>query len=336
MTTNAGADPAVLTSAPTAPERPQRRRRRLDFADYLLPAFILLLGAGVGIAEPRFLAASNFVNLGSQIAPLLILAVGQALTIIGGGLDLSMAALMGLAGVTGIVLVPKVGVAGAIVLMLVVGALAGLVNGAIIAYLGTSPFIVTLGMASVAQALALIMSNGVPIYSVPQWLTQNIGFGTLGGIPVSVVIAAVVIVLAACLLRLTVLGRYIYALGSNYSAALKSGVDVRFHTMLVYGISGLASGVAAVVITSWIGAAQPTADAGLTLQAIAAVVLGGVALTGGSGGMMHVFYGVVILGMLSNAMNMLGISSYYQILAVGVVIIIAVILDRFRRKAASS
>lgn len=121
-------------------------------------------------------------------------------------------------------------------------------------------------------------------------------------------------------------------MGSNASAAAKSGVDVRLHTMLVYAVSGLCASIAAVVLTAWVSSAQPIAAPNLTLQSLAAVVLGGVALTGGAGGVRQVFVGVLVLTMLSNVMNMIGVSAYYQTLAVGIVIIVAVILDRYRRK----
>jgi ribose transport system permease protein len=322
------------TEARSAPHTSQGLHRPVNLAAGILPGFIVALAAGVSIVEPRFLAGSNLANLGSQIAPLMILAVGQAFAIISGGLDLSLSSVMSLAGVTGILLIPHLGIAAGVAAMALIGLVAGLVSGAVIALLRTSPLIVTLGMASVAQAFALILANGVPIYSVPPELTGTIGFGTLWGVPVSDLIAGAVMLCGAFLLRKTLMGRYVYAIGSNRAAALKSGVNVPLYTILVYGASGLAAGFGAIVLTSWIGAAQPTAEPGLTLQSLAAVVLGGVALTGGSGGMLHVLYGVLILGMLSNAMNMLGISAYYQILAVGVVIIVAVMLDRVRRAEA--
>lgn len=318
-------------SPAAAPSAGRTGRRRLAAADLVLPGFILLLAAGVSLMEPKFLSGSNLANLGSQIAPLLILSVAQAFAILAGGLDLSLSSVMSLAGVVGILAVPVVGIWGGVALMVLVGLAIGLASGAIIAYLRTSPLIVTLGMASVAQALALVLANGVPIYAVPEEITEIVGFGSVAGVPVSDIIAVAVLLLGALVLRFTILGRYIYAIGSNRSAAARSGVNVPFHTMLVYGLTGMIAGIAAIVLTAWVGAAQPTAGPGLTLESIAAVVLGGIALTGGSGGMLHVVYGVLILGMLSNAMNMLGISSYYQILAVGVVIIVAVILDRFRR-----
>ncbi|MFT3732124.1 MAG: ABC transporter permease [Hyphomicrobium sp.] len=303
----------------------------IKMGDLVLPIFIVLLALTAGAIEPRFFSWSNFENLARQIAPLAIASTGQAFAIISGGLDLSNAAVMSLAGVAGITALPHVGIGGCIAVMLLTGGLAGLASGFIIAYFRTTPLIVTLGMMSIAQAIALILSNGVPIYNVPDALTDTIGFGQVFGIPSTILIASSTMIAGWFLLRRTIFGRYVYAIGSSRSATEKSGIDVRFYTMLVYLVAGLTSGIGALVMTAWVGAAQPVAAPTLTLQSLAAVVLGGVALTGGSGSMLQVFYGVLILGMLSNAMNMIGISDFYQTLAVGVVIILAVILDRFRR-----
>ena len=299
--------------------------------DCVLPVLIVVMVVGVGLFEPRFLSAANLASLGRQLVPLTILSVGQAFAIIGGGLDLSLASVMSLAGVIGVLAMPRVGVPAGVAAMLVTGILCGLANGGIIAYLATTPLIVTLGMLSITQAVALILAHGVPIYDVPEGLVGTVGFGTVAGMPVTVLIALATLGAGWVILRRTVFGRYVYAIGSNRAAAVKSGVDVRFHTVLIYGLSGLTAGIGAVVLTAWVGAAQPVAEPTMTLQSLAAAVLGGVALTGGSGGMLHVVYGVLILGILSNGMNMLGISSYYQTLAVGIVIILAVILDRLRR-----
>jgi ribose transport system permease protein len=159
-----------------------------------------------------------------------------------------------------------------------------------------------------------------------------IGFGHFLGVPVSFEIAIALMLIGSFILRRTVFGRYTYAIGSNTSAAVRSGIPVAFYTMLVYAFAGFSSGVAAIILTAWVNAAQPVAEPDMTLRSIAAVVLGGIALTGGSGGMIHVLYGCIILGALANSMTMVGVSSYYQILAIGIVIILAVMLDRFRRR----
>lgn len=301
-------------------------------SEAILPLFIVLLASGVALLEPRFLSASNLRNLMSQIAPLTILAVGQAIVIIAGGLDLSIAAILALSGVMGVLAMPAVGMVGGMFVMVLVGALAGLVNGLLISRLRASPFIVTLGVASICEAIALVLSNGVPLYGVPEAMASTIGFGRIFGINVVFLIAMAVLGLGAVLLNYSVLGRYIYATGSNQNAAFRSGVNVPAVTLSVYLISGSLAGIAAIVMTAWVSAASPVASPGITLQSVAAVILGGVLLTGGSGGMRHVLYGVIVLGTLSNSMNMLGISSYYQILAVGLVILAAVSLDVFRHR----
>jgi ribose transport system permease protein len=310
-------------------------RRRLfaaNLGDLVLPAFIIVYSLVAGVLEPRFLSWENLDNLASQLAPLLVMSVGQAFTIISGGLDLSMAAVMSLSGIVGILSVKYVGVWGGVAVMAIVGLATGTFTGYLIAYQRTSPFIVTLGMASVVTAIALILAHGVPIYSIPPEFASLIGFGHFLGMPISFEIAIALMLLGSFILRRTVFGRYTYAIGSNTSAAVRSGIPVAFHTMLVYAFSGFSAGVAAIILTAWVNAAQPVAEPDMTLKSIAAVVLGGIALTGGSGGMIHVLYGCIILGALSNSMTMVGVSSYYQILAIGIVIILAVMLDRVRRR----
>lgn len=319
--------------AMTAPSpRALPRLGRVNLADLILPCFILLLALVTGAIEPRFFSLSNMENLARQLVPLMIVSVGQAFAIISGGLDLSVAAVLSVASVTGILVMQEYGIAAGLIVMVAAGGIAGLASGAIIAYLRTSPLIITLGMMSIAQAIALILSHGVPIYDVPESLADSVGFGAIFGIPVTVIIGVGTLLMGWVILRKTVFGRYVYAIGSNQSAAIKSGVNVRFYTMLVYAVSGCCAGIAAIVMTAWVGAAQPVSAPTLSLESLAAVVLGGLALTGGSGSIKHVFYGVLILGMLSNAMNMMGISAFYQTLAVGIVIIVAVALDRLRRR----
>ena len=310
----------------------QRRLLAANLGDLVLPAFIIAYSLIADLLEPRFLSWENLDNLASQLAPLLVMSVGQAFTIISGGLDLSMAAVMSLSGIVGILSVKYVGVWGGLVVMALVGLVTGTFTGFLIAYQRTSPFIITLGMASVVTAIALILGHGVPIYTIPPEYTNLIGFGHFLGLPVSFVIAIALMLIGSFILRRTVFGRYTYAIGSNTSAAVRSGIPVAFYTMLVYAFAGFSSGVAAIILTAWVNAAQPVAEPDMTLRSIAAVVLGGIALTGGSGGIIHVLYGCIILGALANSMTMVGVSSYYQILAIGIVIIVAVMLDRFRRR----
>jgi ribose/xylose/arabinose/galactoside ABC-type transport system permease subunit len=304
-----------------------RKRRQ----DTVLPVLITLIAILAGIIEPRFWTVDNLLNLARQMVPLLVVSVGQALAIITGGLDLSLAAIISLCGVGGVLTMNRFGIAPGIGCMLLIGVGTGLVSGSIIAYFRTTPLVVTLGMLSVAQACALILSNGTPIYDVPAPYAELIGFDSIAGLPWSVWIGIATTLGGGFLLRYTVFGRYVYAIGSNASAAAKSGVDVPLYTMLVYALSGLCAAIAAIVLTAWVGSAQPVAAADITLQSVAAVVLGGVALAGGRGSMLQVIYGVTMLSMLSNVMNMIGVSAYYQTLVIGFVIILAVVLDRLRR-----
>jgi ribose/xylose/arabinose/galactoside ABC-type transport system permease subunit len=308
-----------------------RAVRRLWNADAMLPIFILAIALVAGLIQPRFWSIDNLLNLARQMVPLMIISIGQAFAIIVGGLDLSLAAVMSLSGVAGVLVMQQAGIGAGIAAMLATGVALGAVSGSIIAYLRTTPLVVTLGMLSVAQGLALIAAGGVPIYDVPQAYVQSVGFDAIAGIPVTVWIAAAMTAAASLLLRRTVFGRYVYAIGSNASAAAKSGVDVRLCTLLVYVVSGFCAAIGAVVLTAWVGSAQPISAPNITLESLAAVVLGGVALTGGSGGVRQVFLGVLVLSMLSNVMNMIGVSAYFQTLVVGIVIILAVIMDRLRR-----
>jgi len=302
----------------------------------MLPMLIAVMAILAAVIEPRSWRLDNLVNLARQIVPLLVVSVGQAFAIISGGLDLSLAAVISLCGVGGVLIMNRFGILPGIGGMLLIGTAIGLASGWIIAYFRTTPLVVTLGMLSIAQGCALILSNGTPIYDVPAAYSQFIGFDSIAGVPCSVWIGIGTALGGALVLRRTVFGRYVYAIGSNASAATKSGVNVGLHTMLVYGLSGLCAAIGAIVLTAWVGSAQPLAAPDITLQSVAAVVLGGVALTGGRGSMLQVIYGVTLLSMLSNVMNMIGVSAYYQTLIIGIVIILAVILDRLRRGRYSS
>ena len=300
-----------------------------------LPFVIIAMGVVTGLIEPRFWSFDNLLNLSRQLAPLMILVSGQVFAVISGGLDLSVASVLAFAGVVGVLVMPDVGIGVGLLLMVVTGIFVGLINGLIITRFRVSPLIVTLGMLSVAKGLALILTGGIPNYDVPEVLVDTLGYGGVLGIPVPAIFAVTTLLFGAFVLKFTVFGRYVYAIGSNSTAAFNSGINVRLHTTLVYMMCGGMAGVGAIVLTSWVSAAQPLAAAGLELQSLAAVVVGGVALTGGSGSMLQAFYGALILGMLSNVLNMAGVSSFLQTLTIGLVIVIAVILDQVRRDRSS-
>jgi ribose/xylose/arabinose/galactoside ABC-type transport system permease subunit len=318
---------ATIDKEPS-PSRPYRAVGRFG-----LPLLIIGIGVATGFREPHFLSVANAQNLERQLAPLQIVVIGQLFVMLSGGLDLSVASVMACSGVVGILAVPYTGLGGALVLMMLTGMIFGLANGALIVGFSVSPFIVTLGMLSVAKGLALLLTGGLPLYSVPDTLVDNLGFGAAFGVPLSSIVAFAAMLVCAFILRRTIFGRHVYAVGSNEVAARNSGVRVGRIRLAVYAISGTASGLAAIIMTAWVSAAQPLAGEGLELQSIAAVVVGGVALAGGSGNMLQAFYGVLVLGLLSNALNMAGVSSFLQVLVVGIVILLAVVVDRLRTRA---
>ncbi len=313
----------------------QRRPFRVSRADWGLPLVLVSIVCVTAWIEPRFLSLANLQNLLRQMAVLQILAAGQLFAVLAGGLDLSVGATMALAAVCGVSVMPALGLAGGLMTMTTVGCIVGVINGGFVVMFKVSPLIVTLGMLSIAKGLALLLSNGVPLYDVPDKLTALVGFGEFLTIPVSSWMAFAVMAICAVVLRTTVFGRRVYAIGSNRTAAYNSGLPVAAATIAVYAISGLCAGIAAIVSTAWVSAAQPTAGDGLELQSLAAVVVGGVALTGGAGTVWQVLLGVLLLSLLSNALNMAGVSSFLQIVFVGAVILIAAVVDRLRSRATS-
>ena len=300
-------------------------------ATLVLPALVVLMSVVTGAIEPRFWSSQNMVSLSRQMAPLLIVSVGQSLAVSSGGLDLAISAALALSGVYGVIAMNQFGLVAGLATMAATGLAFGAVNGLVITFFEVSPFIVTLGMLSVGRGLALMATGGQPIYDMPDSFVRIFGDGTLLHVPAPAIIGIATIVVGAVLLRRTVFGRYVYAIGSNATAAYNSGVNVKLYTFIVYCLSGITAGLGAITLTSWVTAAQPLAASGLELQSLAAVVVGGIALTGGSGSMLNAFFGVLILGVLSNSLNMIGVSSFMQTLIIGLVIVIAVIVDRLRR-----
>lgn len=326
---------AAILNAPAIAGDASSMRRIVPWAAlkrYNLPAFIVLLAVITGVLEPKFWSLVNLNNLLLQIAPLLAITAGQSFAVIGGGLDLSVSAILAAAGVGGVMVMNVAGIPAGMVAMVLIGAGIGLINGLVITRFRISPFVVTLGMLSICRGATLVVTGGLPVYDIPSRFLDIFGDGRFLGIPVGGLIAVACVLACGFLLHNTVFGRYVYAVGANPVAAYNSGIEVERVTLGIYVITGLTAGIAAIVLTSWVAAAQPLAGAGLELQSLAAVVIGGAALTGGVGSMLGVVYGVVILGMLSNGLNMVGVSSFYQTMTIGIIIVVAVILDRLRER----
>lgn len=284
------------------------------------------------ILTPYFLTVSNLLNVAQQTAINAIIAVGMTFVIISAGIDLSVGSIMAFSGVV-LASVLRTGVPFTLALIVgvFVGLLCGLVNGLLITHGRLPPFISTLGMMSVARGAALLYSKGRPISG----FSENFRFlatGEILRIPSPVIIMVVVYIIAHFVLTRTKLGRYTYAIGGNEEAAVLSGVNVKLYKTMVYGLCGLLSGIAAIVLTARLNSAQPIAGIMYELDAIAATVIGGTSLMGGEGTILGTLIGAFIMGVLRNGLNLLGVSSFIQQIVIGSVIIIAVLVDMALKK----
>jgi ribose/xylose/arabinose/galactoside ABC-type transport system permease subunit len=308
------------------------------FIRQLLPfASLLLIVIALSVKAPNtFLTTDNLLNVLRRSSVNTIMAVGMTAIIISGGIDLSVGSMLAVAGMAGAWVMLKPGgenLTGPNMLLgtltgIAVGTACGFLNGLLITRLNLPPFIVTLGTMSAFRGISYVMNDGQP-YNVAgySWL----GDGWLAGVPVSVLIAAVIVVLAFLMLRYTPLGRYTYAIGSNREAAFHAGVNVNRNLTAVYTISGLLVGVAAMIAASRTVSAQPTAGIGLELDIIAAVVIGGASLSGGRGTILGTIIGTLLIGFLRNGCTLLGISTNVQLIVIGIIIIAAVAVDQVAR-----
>ena len=279
------------------------------------------------ILTPHFLTVSNLLNVAQQATIIAIIAVGMTFVIITGGIDLSVGSVLAFAGVVmANALQSGVPLPLALLIGLGVGLLCGVINGVLITIGRLPPFIATLGMMSVARGAALMFTEGRPISGFSEGF-RSIATGEILRIPAPVVIMIVVYLIAHFVLKRTKLGRYTYAIGGNEEAALLSGINVRLNKTLVYGIAGLLSGLAAILLTARLNSAQPIAGMNYELDAIAATVIGGTSLLGGEGTVSGTLIGALIMAVLRNGLNLLSVSSFFQQVVIGSVIIFAVLID---------
>lgn len=332
---------------------------------YGLIGSLLLLCLGLALSTDSFLTVDNLLNVLRQASINGIISIGMMLVILTRGIDLSVGSVLALATIvaadmltSGIliplrdpalafstlqshdasamitnVLTPDAYVLGfsplgAIVVALLVGALAGMVSGALVTYINIPPFIATLGMMTFARGAALLYAEGQPISDLGELGAgfRYLGSAELGQIPVPVVVMLLVYLLAYLILNQTAFGRYIYALGNNQQAAFLSGLPVRRVLLFVYAAAGLLAALAGVILAGRIDSAQPSAGAMFEFDAIAAVVVGGTSFSGGEGTVWGTLIGVLIIAVLDNGLNLLGVSSFYQDIAKGAVIALALLL----------
>jgi ribose transport system permease protein len=288
-----------------------------------------LLGLGVVLwaLTPHFLTVSNLLNIAEQAAIIAIVAVGMTFVIITAGIDLSVGSVLAFAGVVMASLLQRgIPLPLALAAGLGTGLFCGLVNGLLITIGRLPPFIATLGMMSVARGSALMFTEGRPVSGFSETF-RTLATGELLRVPVPVIIMVVVYAVAHFVLRRTKLGRYTYAIGGNEEAALLSGINVKFYKTMVYALAGMLSGLAAILLTARLNSAQPIAGMMYELDAIAATVIGGTSLLGGEGTVLGTLIGALIMAVLRNGLNLLGISSFIQQVVIGSVIIVAVLID---------
>ena len=292
---------------------------------------LMLLCVALGLLTPRFLSAGNFSNLFWQATAVGIMAIGQTFVVLTAGIDLSVGAIAALAATLGGLAVLHGGMAPGVAAVLLVGTAVGLVNGLLVAYAGLAPFIVTLGVMSVARSMTYVSTNGHTVTGLPA-AYRVFGSAELFGFKAYSIAFVGLFVVGQIVLSKTKLGRFWYALGSNEEAALLAGVRVRFYKTLAYAVTGLLCAVAVLILTSRLGAVDPDTGVGMELDTIAAVVIGGCSLTGGKGSLLGTFIGVFLITVLHNGLNLVGVSPFWQGSAVGAVIIVSVMLDRLLRR----
>lgn len=282
------------------------------------------------ILNPTFLSSGNVRSMLIASAILVVLAVGQTFVVATGGIDLSVASIMTLAAVVFGATYSGWGLAGAMLAAIVTGLVAGLVNGVIIARGKITDFIVTLGMLSAASGAALVLADGKPVTVINTFLLR-LSTGGLGIFGWTVVIAAVVAVIAHVMLFHTRFGTHLLATGGSAEAATATGISTARVKIAVYAISGLLAGLAAILLIARVGAAEPASNTSFLLNSVAAVVLGGVSLLGGRGTITGPVVGALLLTALTNGLTLLGVSQFYQPLAVGIVVVLAALLTRFQK-----
>lgn len=295
---------------------------------------LLLLIVGLTLLSDAFFSVQNFLNVGQQVAVLSIVALGATFVIISGGIDLSVGSVLALSSAVFAAMFANIGLPWPLAALvgLLVGAVCGVANGLVIVYGRLPPFIATLAMLSVARGLALVVTGGRPISGFPDSFRWLAGRELPFDLPFSVLLTLMLFATGSLVLRRTVFGRATYAIGGNEEATRRAGIKLDRNKMAIYTLAGALAALGGLVLTARLNSAQPQAGAGLELDVIAAVVIGGASLSGGVGLVFGTLIGALIIGFLRNGLNLLNVSSFWQQVVVGVVIALAVMSDTLRQR----
>ncbi|KPJ36632.1 sugar ABC transporter permease [Burkholderia multivorans] len=319
------------TAADALPPRAKWAQLRRSTLFYPLVGLVVVCIAMM-IASPSFLSAANLENVLRQVSINAIIAVGMTCVILTGGIDLSVGSVMALSGTLAAgLMVAGMNAVAALAIGIAVGFGFGFLNGVFVAFAGMPPIIVTLATMGIARGLALIYTGGYPIDGLPDWVAF-FGSGKVFGIQAPVLIMLVVYAIAWLLLERMPFGRYVYAIGGNEQATRLTGVRVARVKLIVYTLAGVTSALAAIVLTGRLMSGQPNAGVGFELDAIAAVVMGGTSISGGRGAILGTLVGALLLGVLNNGLNMIGVNPYVQNVIKGGIILLAIYISRERSR----
>jgi ribose transport system permease protein len=306
----------------------------------VLPVLLVIAVVVFTVLSGKFVSAENLTNVVRQSTYLALVALGQMLVLLTGGFDLSVGSVIALTSVVGATVMASVaaalpdsqplaillGVAAAVG----AGTTVGLVNGIGVALVGVSPFIMTLGVASIGFGIALFMTGGVPVYGMPAKFGDVVGFGNVIGIPTPVLVTLILILLSWGLMNRTRIGRYFYAVGGNVKAATLSGINARLVLFTAFVLSSFLASISGILLTARLGTGEANIGASMPLESITACVIGGVSLRGGIGRVENVILGALFIGLVQNGMNLAQTDSYLQTVVIGVLLILAVVADRIR------
>ena len=309
---------------------PLPRSREIAWETVGLPAAVAAMVLLFALLAPNFWALSNAGNVARQVAVLAMIGAVQTLVIIGGGIDLSVGSVLAVANVLMAMGLAHNNVALGLAMALGSGLAFGLLNGLLIGKTSMAPFIVTLGMLSIARGTALTITDGVPIFGLPTSDFAWIGQGYLGPVPAPVIFAILTFVALQVLLTRTRFGTAVYAIGGNEQAAVLAGLSVSRTKVALYMLSGFIAALGGVILTARVNSGQPLLGQGLELDSVATVVIGGTYLFGGRGRLVGTLFGVIFVGILQNGLNLLGISTFVQQVVIGASIIVAVLLTVWR------
>lgn len=303
----------------------------VDVRELTLLALILVIIVAMSWLNPYFFSSSNFRAVAVGMAPNAVIVIGMAILLASGGFDLSVGSVMALSStVVAMLLLDGVSIPVATILGLILGAVAGLGNGLLVTVLGINPLIATLGTMSITRGIALVLTEGFSLSSLPPEFAW-IGKAAIGGFPVLVMLMLTLVLVFDLAVRHTRFFRQVYFIGANEKAAMLSGIHVNRVRIIAYVLTGMLAALAGILLASRLMSGTPTAGNGIELQVLAAAVIGGASLRGGEGTILGAFLGVVFVALINNSMTMLAVSIYWQMIVIGAVLVSAVALDMLIR-----